>query len=40
MWKEFKVVYFYSEDMRRRHMAFTHRNHEAAGKLMVEERIV
>ena len=36
-WKEFKVVYFYSEDMRRQHMAFTHRNHEAAGKLMRRE---
>ncbi len=36
-WKEFKVVYFYSEDMRRQHVAFTHRNHEAAGKLMRRE---
>ena len=36
-WKEFKVVYFYSEDMRHQHMAFTHRNHEAAGKLMRRE---
>jgi hypothetical protein len=36
-WKEFKVVCFYSEDMRRQHMAFTHRNHEAAGKLLRRE---
>ncbi len=36
-WKEFKVVYFYSEDMRRQHVAFTHRNHEAAGRLMRRE---
>jgi hypothetical protein len=36
-WKEFKVVYFYSEDMRHQHMAFTHSNHEAAGKLMRRE---
>ena len=36
-WKEFKVVYFYSEDMRRQHMAFTHRNHETAGKLTRRE---
>ena len=36
-WKEFKVVYFYSEDMCHQHMAFTHRNHEAAGKLMRRE---
>jgi len=36
-WKEFKVVYFYSEDMRRQHVAFTHRNHEAAGKLLRRE---
>ncbi len=36
-WKEFKVVYFYSEDMRRQHVAFTHRNHEAAGTLLRRE---
>jgi hypothetical protein len=36
-WKEFKVVYFYSEDMRRQHVTFTHRNHEAAGKLLRRE---
>ena len=36
-WKEFKVVYFYSEDMRRQHVAFTHLNHEAAGRLLRRE---
>jgi hypothetical protein len=36
-WKEFKVVYFYSEDMRQQHVAFTHLNHEAAGKLLRRE---
>ena len=36
-WKEFKVVYFYSEDKRRQHVAFTHHNHEAAGRLMRRE---
>jgi hypothetical protein len=36
-WKEFKVVYFYSEDMRRQHVAFTANNHEAAGRLMRRE---
>ncbi len=36
-WKEFKVIYFYSEDMRRQHVAFTHHNHEAAGKLLRRE---
>jgi hypothetical protein len=36
-WKEFKVVYFDSEDTRRQHVAFTHRNHEAAGKLLRRE---
>jgi hypothetical protein len=36
-WKEFKVVCFYSEDMRRQHVVFTHRNHEAAGKLLRRE---
>lgn len=36
-WKEFKVVYFYSEDMRRQHVAVTHRNHEAAGRLLRRE---
>ena len=36
-WKEFKVVYFYSEDMLHQHVAFTHRNHLAAGKLLRRE---
>jgi hypothetical protein len=36
-WKEFKVVYFYSEDMRRQHVAFTQHNHEAAGRLLRRE---
>jgi hypothetical protein len=36
-WKEFKVVYFHSEDMRHQHVAVTPRNHEAAGRLMRHE---
>ena len=36
-WKEFKVVYFYNEDLRRQHVAVTHLNHEAAGRLMRRE---
>ena len=36
-WKEFKVVYFYSEDARYQHVAFTHGNHVAAGKLLRRE---
>ena len=36
-WKEFKVVYFYDEDLRHQHVAVTHRNHEAAGRLMRRE---
>jgi len=36
-WKEFKVVYFYSQDMRRQHVAFTHRSREATGQLMRRE---
>jgi hypothetical protein len=36
-WKEFKVVYFYNEDMEHQHVAFTHENHEATGKLMRRE---
>jgi hypothetical protein len=36
-WKEFKVVYFYSHDMRRQHVAFTHRSREATGQLMRRE---
>jgi hypothetical protein len=36
-WKEFKVAFFYSEDSRRQHVAFTHGNHAAAGKLLRRE---
>jgi hypothetical protein len=31
-WKEFKVVYFYSEDLKHQHVAVTARNHQAAGR--------
>ena len=33
-WKEFKVVYFYSHDLEHQHVAATHRNHAAAGRLL------
>jgi hypothetical protein len=36
-WKEFKVVYFYDEDLRHQHVAVTHQNHEAAGRLLRRE---
>jgi hypothetical protein len=36
-WKEFKVAFFYSEDSRHQHVAFTHGNHETAGKLLRRE---
>jgi hypothetical protein len=36
-WKEFKVVYFYDEDLRHQHVAVTHQNHLAAGKLLRRE---
>jgi hypothetical protein len=36
-WKEFKVAFFYSEDAKRQHVAFTHGNHIAAGKLLRRE---
>ncbi len=36
-WKEFKVVYFHSEDLKHQHVAFTHRNHLAAGRLLRRE---
>lgn len=36
-WKEFKVIYFYNEDMRHQHVAVTHKNHEAAGRLLRQE---
>jgi hypothetical protein len=36
-WKEFKIVYFYDEDLRHQHVAVTHLNHLAAGRLMRRE---
>jgi hypothetical protein len=36
-WKEFKVVFFYSEDAKRQHVAFTHGNHLTAGTLLRRE---
>ncbi len=36
-WKEFKVVFFYSEDAEHQHVAFTHGNHLAAGTLLRRE---
>jgi hypothetical protein len=36
-WKEFKVVFFYSEGGKQQHVAFTHENHIAAGKLLRRE---
>lgn len=36
-WKEFKIVYFYDEDLRHQHVAVTHLNHRAAGRLMRRE---
>lgn len=36
-WKEFKIAFFYSEDARRQHVAFTHGNHLTAGKLLRRE---
>lgn len=36
-WKEFKVVFFYSEGGEHQHVAFTHENHIAAGKLLRRE---
>ena len=36
-WKEFKVIYFYAEDGKHQHVAFTHGNHTAAGKLLRRE---
>jgi hypothetical protein len=36
-WKEFKVAFFYSEDAKRQHVAFTHGNHLAAGRLLRRE---
>jgi hypothetical protein len=36
-WKEFKVVYFYDEDLQHQHVAVTPQNHEAAGRLLRRE---
>jgi hypothetical protein len=36
-WKEFKVVFFYSEGAKQQHVAFTHGNHVAAGTLLRRE---
>jgi hypothetical protein len=36
-WKEFKIVYFYDENVRHQHVAVTHLNHRAAGRLMRRE---
>jgi hypothetical protein len=36
-WKEFKVAFFYSEGAKHQHVAFTHGNHVAAGKLLRRE---
>jgi len=36
-WKEFKVVYFYDEHLQHQHVAVTHQNHQAAGRLMRRE---
>ncbi len=36
-WKEFKVVFFYSENAKHQHVAFTHGNHLTAGTLLRRE---
>lgn len=36
-WKEFKLVYFYDELLKHQHVAVTHQNHAAAGRLMRRE---
>ena len=36
-WKEFKIVYFYDEELRHQHVAVTHLNHEVAGRLLRHE---
>ena len=36
-WKEFKVAFFYSEDAKHQHVAFTHGNHIKAGTLLRRE---
>jgi hypothetical protein len=36
-WKEFKVIYFYDERLKHQHVAVTHQNHAAAGRLLRRE---
>ena len=36
-WKEFKIAFFYSEGAQHQHVAFTHGNHVAAGRLLRRE---
>jgi hypothetical protein len=36
-WKEFKLVYFYDEELFHQHVAVTHLNHTAAGRLLRRE---
>lgn len=36
-WKEFKLVYFYDEELLHQHVAVTHLNHVAAGRLLRRE---
>ncbi|MGA9566302.1 MAG: hypothetical protein WBS19_12315 [Candidatus Korobacteraceae bacterium] len=36
-WKEFKLVYFYDEDLQHQHVAVTPQNHTATGRLMRRE---
>lgn len=36
-WKEFKLVYFYDERLHHQHVAVTHQNHTAAGRLLRRE---
>jgi hypothetical protein len=36
-WKEFKIAFFYSEDAKHQHVAFTHGNHIATGRLLRRE---
>jgi hypothetical protein len=36
-WKEFKVAFFYSENAKHQHVAFTHGNHLTAGTLLRRE---
>ena len=36
-WKEFKLIYFYDEELFHQHVAVTHLNHVAAGRLLRRE---